>query len=162
LISPTSATIAPQDSVAFTVTVAPHGRSGKISGALIFSNNGLQTADTVLIEATLSGAGAETSVPDRYTLSQNYPNPFNPGTTIAFGLPQDSRVTIRVYNVFGQEVTTVYEGDLGAGYSSVAWDGRTRSGEVLASGVYFYRIEALASGGSGESFVKTMRMLLVK
>jgi hypothetical protein len=161
-VSPSSATIAPHDSVPFTVSVSPHGRSGKITGFLVFSNNGLLNADSIRIEATISGPGAGESSPDRYSLSQNYPNPFNPTTTIGFALPRDSRVTIRVYNLLGEEVSTVYEGDLAAGYGSVEWDGRSSSGTTLASGVYYYRIEAVSTDGTGEAFIDTRRMVLLR
>jgi flagellar hook assembly protein FlgD len=69
---------------------------------------------------------------------------------------------VRVYDITGQEVRTVFEGELGAGFGSVQWDGRSNAGTTLASGVYFYRIQAVAIQGSGEAFVETRRMILVK
>jgi hypothetical protein len=166
-VSPTSATIAPYDSVPFRITVDTKGKgkgkgNNKISGYLVFSNNGFGPADSVLVEATFSGGDGGDAVPESYSLAQNYPNPFNPTTTIGFGLPYDSRVTVRIYNLFGQEVATVFEGNLGAGYGSVQWDGQNDAGETLASGVYFYRIEAVAAQGPGETFTQLRRMLLVK
>ncbi|UCE17172.1 MAG: FG-GAP repeat protein [Gemmatimonadota bacterium] len=89
-------------------------------------------------------------VPVEYSLAQNYPNPFNPVTSIAFGLPEDAKVTFTVYNVLGQEVTELVNGDLEAGYHTIVWDAHT-----MASGVYFYRIEA-------NDFTAIRRMILMK
>ena len=84
------------------------------------------------------------------TLSQNYPNPFNPGTTIQYILPQRSRVTLSVYDPLGRRVATLVEGEEQAGEHSVWFDaGR------LASGVYFYRLQAGA-------YVRTLRLVVVK
>jgi hypothetical protein len=76
--------------------------------------------------------------PSRFGLEQNYPNPFNPSTTIRFEVPQVSKVTIKIYNVVGQVVTTLVNGQvMSAGRYEVSWDASR-----LASGVYFYNLEA--------------------
>ena len=92
----------------------------------------------------------EAEVPTTYVLHQNYPNPFNPTTTIRFGVPRPGRVRLVIYNVLGQKVETLMEGALPPGWHVVHWDASS-----LASGVYFYRLEA-----DGSQEVK--RMLLVK
>jgi hypothetical protein len=97
----------------------------------------------------------EDLVPREFFLSQNYPNPFNPATSISYGLPQDSRVRIEVFNILGQNVRTLVDEDQQAGYKRVIWDGRDRNGRAVASGVYFYRLKA---GDSQE----TKKMLMVK
>ena len=89
-------------------------------------------------------------IPTEYSLTQNYPNPFNPVTSIDFGLPENSEVTITVYNVLGQVVTELVNGELDAGYHKVTWDASN-----MASGVYFYRIAA-------GDFTATKRMVLMK
>ncbi|MBU8934907.1 MAG: FG-GAP repeat protein [candidate division Zixibacteria bacterium] len=94
--------------------------------------------------------GLESSLPTVYTLSQNYPNPFNPVTEITFTLPQASRVRLEVFNMLGQEVSTIYDGGLKAGVHSFTWDGSS-----VASGVYFYRLTA-------GNFVETKKMVLIK
>jgi len=93
--------------------------------------------------------------PKVYSLSQNYPNPFNPTTQIGYGLPKDSRVELKVFNIMGQEVTTLVNGWQKAGYRSVVWDGNDNSGHPVASGVYFYRLKA-------EEFNFIKKMVLLK
>ena len=90
------------------------------------------------------------TVPKVFSLNQNYPNPFNPTTYITYGLPRQSHVNLAVFNLLGQQVAVLVDGELSAGYHDVAFDG-TR----LASGVYLYRLQA------GE-FVQTRKLVLMK
>ena len=91
-------------------------------------------------------------IPSEYSLSQNYPNPFNPVTKIKFTLPKESSVTLKVFDVTGQEVKTIIDGlNLRAG--SVTYD---FDGTQLSSGIYFYTL--FADG----SRVDTKKMVLVK
>ena len=100
--------------------------------------------------ATIGEAAKGGSLPAEFGLSQNYPNPFNPVTTISFSLPVASHVSLEVYNVMGQRVTTVADGFYEAGVHACEWDG-----SAVASGVYFYRIET-------PEFVETKKMMLLK
>ncbi len=75
-------------------------------------------------------------IPSKYALSQNYPNPFNPTTKIEYAIPKSGYVSLKVYNVIGQEVTTLVASDLKAGKYYVTFDG-----SKLSSGVYFYRLQ---------------------
>lgn len=77
------------------------------------------------------------SMPNRISLEQNYPNPFNPSTNISFSLPKTSNISLKVYNMLGQEVATIFEGRVGHGEHSFKFDAGN-----LASGVYLYRLEA--------------------
>jgi hypothetical protein len=95
------------------------------------------------------------SVPATFSLEQNYPNPFNPSTVIAFGIPTNSHVRLTVFNLLGQEVQTLVDGNMSAGTHEVTWDGTNSSGSSVASGVYFYRVEA------GQN-VETRKMMLLK
>ncbi len=104
-----------------------------------------------------TGVIEETDVfPETFALSQNYPNPFNPSTTIRYQLPEASRVTIKVFNVVGQEVATLVDDVQSAGARSVEFNS---SG--LASGVYHYRITATATE-TGASFTGARQMMVLK
>jgi hypothetical protein len=99
-------------------------------------------------------------VPQAYALGQNYPNPFNPSTRISFSLGQSGTVTLRVFDILGQQVTTLLNGPMGAGAHEAEWNGRDAAGRVLASGVYFYRIEVKGlDGGAAYSAMKKMMLL---
>ncbi len=99
----------------------------------------------------VTGTGVVTpdphGTPGRFGLQQNYPNPFNAGTQIRFGLAAPGHVGLRVYNMLGQLVKTLVDEDLPAGEHQVLWGGVDEQGRPLASGVYFYRLEA---GGQGD------------
>jgi photosystem II stability/assembly factor-like uncharacterized protein len=97
----------------------------------------------------------EKTVPKDYQLTQNSPNPFNPFTKIDFALPKATFVTLKVYNILGQEVITLVDKNLPAGTYRVGWDGTAGSGRSVSSGVYFYRIQA-------GDYLRTKRMLLLK
>jgi len=88
--------------------------------------------------------------PPSVTLLGNYPNPFNPATEISFSLPSASHVKLEIFNVMGQKVGTLVDGQLEAGEHVVRWDG-----SEAASGVYFYRLQA-------GDFVETKKMMLLK
>ena len=90
------------------------------------------------------------SVPKEFRLEQNYPNPFNPTTIIQFGLPQRSNVTLKLYDILGRQVATLVDEELEPGVHKVNFDA-----EDLASGVYFYRIQA-------EAFVRTKKLMLLR
>jgi len=92
----------------------------------------------------------EVEAPVEYALQQNYPNPFNPSTKIAYSLAVDSRVTLTVYNLLGETVATLINGNVSAGEQDFTFDA---SG--LNSGVYFYSLSA-------GNFVQTRKMILLK
>lgn len=89
-------------------------------------------------------------MPSNFQLSQNYPNPFNPSTEINYSIPKSGLVTLKVYNILGQEVATLYNGFQRAGAYTATFDA-----SKLASGIYLYRLE------SG-NFVQTKKMILMK
>jgi len=94
-------------------------------------------------------------LPNTFALTQNYPNPFNPETRISYALPVGASVEIVVYNIAGQKVRTLVNGHRPAGYHETVWDGRNASGNMVSSGIYFYRIIA------GE-FTQSRKMMLLK
>ena len=83
--------------------------------------------------------GAE---PLAFALAQNFPNPFNSQTAIRFSLSRRTVVKLAVYNLVGQQVVALAEGVREAGTYTLDWDGRDAAGHALASGAYFYRLEA--------------------
>ncbi|MEM9666804.1 MAG: PKD domain-containing protein, partial [Bacteroidota bacterium] len=126
------------------------------------SNGGNVTIPVnVTVAANVSVAEPE-SLPESVELMSNYPNPFNPETTIPFRLSEAGAVRVSVYDVTGRLVRVLWEGDRGAGRHTVRWDGRTESGQGVASGVYLYRLEVRALGGGGSVERLTGTMLLLK
>lgn len=93
--------------------------------------------------------------PREFTLEDNYPNPFNPHTRIAYFLPRACQVKLEVFNVLGQKIRTLVNEDQSAGNREVSWDGRNQAGEEVASGVYFYKLQA-------EEFTETKKMVLIR
>ncbi|NNL20406.1 MAG: T9SS type A sorting domain-containing protein, partial [Ignavibacteriaceae bacterium] len=98
--------------------------------------------------------------PSKYALSQNYPNPFNPSTTIRFSIPASSLVTLKVYDVLGNEVATLVSEKKPVGSYEVkfsATGGSASGGDVynLPSGIYFYRLQA-------NDFAQVKKMILLK
>jgi trimeric autotransporter adhesin len=96
-------------------------------------------------------------MPKEFALVQNYPNPFNPVTTIRYQLPVESKVSLRIFNVLGQEVGLVVGTVQAAGYKSFEWNS---SGH--ASGVYFYRLDATGVSNPSQRFSQTRKMVLVR
>ena len=94
------------------------------------------------------------SLPSVFALEQNYPNPFNPSTSIQFSLPVDAQVTIGVYNLVGEKVAEVANGNFAAGSHKA-----TFNASALTSGIYFYRLDATANNGQTFSSVKKMALL---
>jgi hypothetical protein len=99
-------------------------------------------------------------VPHTYALQQNYPNPFNPTTQIEYQLPVAGSVKLTIYNTRGQEVRALVNDNQSAGYYNVTWDSKNNNGETVASGVYYYRIEAV--GAQHQLFTLVKKMLLLK
>jgi hypothetical protein len=97
----------------------------------------------------------EVVIPNVYSLSQNYPNPFNPSTKITFTLAANANVSLKVFDVLGQEVVTLINQDLTAGAHTYDFDAAS-----FNSGVYFYRIEA--NGIDGTNFTNVKKMILLK
>jgi photosystem II stability/assembly factor-like uncharacterized protein len=141
------------------------------------SNNGLNdvnisclsiAADGTLLCGTVSGGvyrSFETVIAVRnipsnivtdYLLVQNYPNPFNPSTVIEYGLPVRSNVLLRIFNILGQQIATLYDGVQVAGYQKVQWDAN------VSTGIYFYRIEATAVNDPSKHFIDTKKMVLMR
>jgi hypothetical protein len=99
-------------------------------------------------------------LPSKFSLSQNYPNPFNPSTIISYQLAKNSRVSLKVFDLLGREVTTLVNGVRPAGTYTATFNAVN-----LPSGVYFYRLTANATqmeSGQAGTFTETRRLLLLK
>jgi len=93
-------------------------------------------------------------LPKDFQLEQNYPNPFNPSTTIAYSLSSAGYVKLAVYNVLGQKIKALVEGIQSAQSHKAQWDGTNEIGELMAAGIYYYKLEHKNS-----SFIKKMVMI---
>ncbi len=97
----------------------------------------------------------EKGLPEEYTLSQNYPNPFNPSTVIHYSLARRANVEITVYDILGRRVRNLVNEERSAGCHSIDWDGNNDKGDMVSTGIYFYRITA-------GDFSSSRKMLLLK
>ncbi|MCP4705881.1 MAG: T9SS type A sorting domain-containing protein [candidate division Zixibacteria bacterium] len=97
----------------------------------------------------------DTNLPESYSLSQNYPNPFNPTTVISYSIPKRSDVSISIINLLGQKIKTIVNENQTAGKHTVNWDGTDQSGKAVASGIYFYQINA-------GDYTASKKMIMIK
>ena len=113
-------------------------------------------SDTLAFEFPYVVENSDENAPQLVTrLNSNYPNPFNPSTTISFDLARPGKARLSVYNVKGQLVKELVDGDMASGQHRVIWNGLDSSGRSVSSGVYFYRLEA-------GDYVSTRKMLMIK
>ena len=96
-----------------------------------------------------------TQIPTTFLVHQNYPNPFNPITTLRYDLPENSHVTITIYDMIGRQVKTLINQTQDAGYRSVIWGATNDYGKPVSAGIYLYQIQA------GE-YISTKKMVLLK
>ena len=94
-------------------------------------------------------------IPFDYKLYQNYPNPFNPSTTISYQLAAHGQVKLNVYDILGNEITTLVNEQKSAGNYQISWDGTDKLGKKVTSGIYFYRLNT-------DNFVQTKKMIVLK
>jgi len=127
---------------------------------LSVTTSGGGEVELVKVEAaSFMGGALEANVtakilPTQFALQQNIPNPFNPSTSLAIDFPQASDYKLTIYNIAGQTVRT-FSGNTEAGTLSITWDGRDARGGAVATGVYFYSVEAGA-------FKDVKKMVLLK
>jgi hypothetical protein len=146
----------PYSGIVYSLAVSP--ASGGSGTNLFAGTDGGGVWLRPLSEMTTSVEVLSTNLPAHFSLNQNYPNPFNPTTTIAFGLPSESFVSLKVFDAVGREVATLISQELSAGNYAQQWNA-----EGLPSGVYFYCLSARAiSRGQAGSFIETRKLILLK
>jgi len=136
-----------------TIAVAIQENTSSLSriGTVTVNTNTWNSPLTITIfQAGATSGIQEGDLPKNFALQQNYPNPFNPSTTISYALPHRSHVTLTVFNTLGQKEAELVNGDIDAGYHEIQFNASN-----LASGVYFYRMQA-------GSYVETKKLLLVR
>ncbi len=99
---------------------------------------------------------SKSPIPGDFVLKQNYPNPFNPATTIEYGLPKRSRVTLTVFNMLGQQIAKLSEGIQDAGYHAKTWVA------TVGSGIYLYRLDAADVNNPQQTFSEVRKMVFIK
>jgi hypothetical protein len=104
----------------------------------------------ILAGSAVTDIETEAALPTAYELKQNYPNPFNPTTTISYSLPVAGNITLKVYDILGNEVAQLANGFHNAGSYTLKFDGTN-----LASGIYLYRL-------TGGNFTSTKKLMLIK
>ncbi len=117
---------------------------------IVLVNTSRQKIGSIFVEIIYSP-----SIPLEYALFQNYPNPFNPTTSVEFQVPQTSDVTIKIFNMLGQQVRTLFSGQVDGGKYRAEWDGLNDAGVQMSSGNYIYR---MISG----NFVQSKKMVFLK
>ena len=113
--------------------------------------------EVIVCTLTVNPAGVEEvqTSPKKFSLSQNYPNPFYAHTTIEYAIPKETDVAIKIYSITGQAIRTIQLGSQKIGFYKVTWDGRDNRGQRVASGVYFYRMQA-------GDFVTTKKLTILR
>ncbi len=127
---------------------------------VIFSGQGGSRLNDVwslenLSQPTAIETPGEASVPTVFELFQNFPNPFNPSTTIRYNLGKSTVVSLKIYNLLGQEIRVLVNETQSAGQQSVTWNGRNNFGAPVVSGIYLYRIET-------ENFTASRKLVLIQ
>ena len=125
-------------------------------------SNAVENTGSVSLAIALLGIGVTTGignqsvVPQEYIIYQNYPNPFNPSTIIRYGLPGRGRVLLEVFNILGQRIAVLVDGEMSAAFHEIAWNA------TVPTGLYFYRIEAVSIDNPSTRFIQVKRMLVIK
>jgi hypothetical protein len=122
---------------------------------LTYDSTKIEGHDCVRIVRKIKAIPITNEIACQVSLEGNYPNPFNPETDVSFSLSERTEVLLVVYNILGERVKTLLNGEVEAGIHSIHWDGRDEAGDPVATGVYFYRLKA-------DGFDQTRKMVLMK
>ena len=135
------------------------GGTNEQNASSITVGNGqdFEGANMNLGEDNITGvADEDATVPEAFELFQNYPNPFNPETQIKYQLSERSQVTLKIFNLLGQQVVTLVNEEQPIGAYTIQWNGKDSFGRPAATGVYIFQMKA------GDEFIMSKRMLLLK
>ncbi|NQV16546.1 hypothetical protein HQ531_13875, partial [bacterium] len=159
-------------SISFSDLAAMLDSSGheEISGTwTMFASDGILLSSAsngpVFISIDMSALALSRAeiLPENFTLGQNYPNPFNPSTTLRYGLPEASTVSLIIYDIRGNTILTIESGSKQAGWYEYVWSGLDNSGQTVAAGLYLTRLLVRDSDRDGTgSFSKVIKMLYLK
>ena len=148
--------IRPGDSLSVAVTFSPSAEA-EYSDYLIVNGPAAKDSVELIGSGVIVGIVNSETLPDKIQLHQNYPNPFNPVTEIKYDISVRSYLSLVIYNLLGEEVARLIDGEQNSGYHAVRWDASS-----VASGVYFYRLEVVGRGSISPTFVQTKKMVLLK
>lgn len=140
----------PPDRILNTLFVGMPPNTPYYFAVFAVDSGGLYSSPRTLVATLIQADVKEKEIPTVFSLAQNYPNPFNPTTTMEFALPKSCRATLKVYDLLGKEVATLVDENLPVGVHKAQWNASD-----VASGVYFYRLQA-------GSFVETKKLLLLR
>ena len=140
---------------AFIRTIGDLSGTQELTFLVTDTSGASDTVSIIIYVIEPIGADNEGLIPQEFSLSHNYPNPFNPQTTIRYGLPRQSNLTLIIYNIMGQVIMHWDEQNVPPGFYRKTWNGTNQIGAPVVSGLYFYRIIA-------GDFVQTKKMVLLK
>ena len=140
------------------LTIALQDENGEIVNSVLAPGKELIINNSSVNKLVILSAELGKSTPAVFSLEQNYPNPFNPSTVFSYQLPINGNVTLKVFDILGNEINTLVNEYKTAGRYEVEF-----SASTLPSGVYFYQLKAVdPSTGSGQAFVETKKMILLR
>lgn len=152
---PTTAFVMEMTTASFVTSSFETAVSAWRNSSMFITQYGSSASADFLDQETDVEQDHESPLPRAFEMEQNYPNPFNPRTEIKFSLPNRADVSLKVYNLAGQEVKVLVDRSMPAGNFVADWDGTNQQNVPVASGVYFYRLEAGANSS-------TRKMVLLK
>jgi hypothetical protein len=122
---------------------------------IVFCNEFRATSEDMWTFIPTNVDERKAAIPGTFALYQNYPNPFNPMTTIKFSLDEFSQVSLKIYNILGQEIIDLFNNKRAAGIYTLQWDGENSLGQSVSSGLYFARLES-------KNQTRLIKMLLIR
>jgi hypothetical protein len=150
----------------YSIVVDKEGfTTGSAPAYTVDGSNGYQVTNAsagISPDVTLSVGPRVVVVPKEYRLEQNYPNPFNPVTAIRFEIAGKSVVSLRIYNLIGQQIASLVDGVMDAGTYGTQWNAQDNNGTTVGTGIYFAKLVASPVNGSGQVFSQVRKMILLK